>query len=146
MSHLEPRYSATRRESSTGNPSGETEVHAMSEAARPLEDETALARRRLLDIHARCLADRYALFPRGAKQILAEGQGPAIVVFDNRGIGFPQQLDQIEHVVRLNCMRIAAVVVDSAGGAAPTAPAVRGYLTLPIDEFFARASEFQGCL
>lgn len=111
----------------------------------PAVDGAQRARDKLLDIGERCAADRHALFPPHAREILAGGRAPALVVFGLRGVGCPQQLDAIEHVVRLNPgMRIAALVDDADGSAIKDG--FRGYPVLPVSEFFARAGEFAGCL
>jgi FkbM family methyltransferase len=110
-------------------------------------DVTANARALLLKIHARCERDRYAAFPRWSKDILENGAAPSIVVFGTRGLGFTQQLDHIEGVIRLNAgMRISAVVADDAGSSSIGVPKVREYPTLSVEQFFEQAREYAGCI
>ena len=116
-------------------------------AADSRPDETANARAQLLKIYAQCCKDRYASFPRLAKDMLANGFAPPIVVFGTRGLGFAQQLDQIESIVRLNPgMRISAVVHEDSEPPSVHIDPIRDYPTLSATQFFSRAQEFAGCV
>ncbi len=110
----------------------------------PSNAETLRARERLIDIVGRCRQDRYAHFPRHARDALGGKGGLGLVVFGTRGMGFPQQLDLIEAVVARNPgLRIAAIVSDDD---APVPARVRSYPTLAERDFFSRDGEFAGCL
>ena len=109
-------------------------------------DEVSKSRAKLIEIRDRCAADRFAYFPRASRELLCAGGRLRIVLFGTRGLGFLQQLDQIERVIALNPgIELAAVVDDEAEGGRPVTP-IRSYRTLSVPGFFDAAGEFAGCL
>lgn len=117
----------------------------MSDSFMP-DADSLRARERLLEIVNRCRADRFAQFPKIARESLGTESRPALIVYGTRGMGFPQQLDAIEAVVARNPgLRIAAIVRDDEVETATPAP-VRGHRTLSETQFFARSDEFAGSL
>lgn len=109
-------------------------------------DEVSKSRAKLIEIRDRCAVDRYAFFPRASRELLSSGRQLRIVLFGTRGLGFQQQLDQIERVIALNPgIELAAIVDDETeGGKSPAK--IRTYRTLSVEGFFEAAREFAGCL
>lgn len=109
-------------------------------------DATQRTRDKLLEIQVRCLQDRYAYFPRHAREFLDNGSELRVVVFSTRGLGFPQQLDQIEAAAALRGGRVVAVVTDVGETDNLQYLEQRDYKAIPCDAFFEHASEYSGCL
>ncbi len=109
-------------------------------------DATQRTRDNLLQIQARCLEDRHAYFPKHAREFLDNGSELRIVVFSTRGLGFPQQLDQIEAAVALRGGRVVAVVTDVGESDNLQYLEQRDYKAVACDAFFEHASEYAGCM
>lgn len=109
-------------------------------------DATQRTRDNLLQIQSRCLQDRHAYFPKHAREFLDNGNELRIVVFSTRGLGFPQQLDQIEAAAALRGGHVVAVVTDVGETDNLQYLEQRAYTSVPCDVFFEQASEYAGCL
>lgn len=119
----------------------------MEQTSTPLSDEsTRLARDKLIDIHRRCLENRYAFFPAQAAQLLSEPQELRVVVFSSRGLGFAQQLDEIDAVLALKGGRVEAVIHDTDDHDNRNNPRLSSYRQITSDEFFANTAVFAGCI
>lgn len=113
----------------------------------PLSDEsTRLARDKLIDLHRRCQENRHAFFPANTAQLINGPQELRIVVFSSRGLGFAQQLDEIDAVLKLKGGRVEAVVHDTSDHDNRHNPRLAGYRQVTSDEFFADTAAFAGCL
>ncbi|CAN5495153.1 hypothetical protein BH09PSE5_BH09PSE5_48400 [soil metagenome] len=69
-----------------------------------------------------------------------------IVVFSTRGLGFPQQLDQIEAAAAIRGGRVVAVVTDVGETDNLRYLAQRKLTAISSDAFFANAAQYAGCL
>jgi FkbM family methyltransferase len=119
----------------------------MAHVNDPLSDEsTRQARDKLIDIHRRCQENRYAFFPANAAQLVNGPQELRVVVFSSRGLGFAQQLDEIDAVLALKGGRVEAVVHDTDDHDNRNNPRLSRYRQITSDEFFAHAAAFAGCL
>ncbi|ADQ85873.1 FkbM family methyltransferase [Methylovorus sp. MP688] len=117
----------------------------MSALPKP-DNATQLARDNLLKIHARCQEDRHAYFPETAGELINNTAELRVIVFSTRGLGFCQQLDQIEAAVRLKGGRIEALVHDVDDKDNLQNPHIAGYTQLTADTFFANPEVYKGCL
>ena len=117
----------------------------MSALPKP-DNATQLARDNLLKIYARCQQDRHAYFPETAAELINNNPELRVIVFSTRGLGFCQQLDQIEAAVRLKGGRIEALVHDVDDKDNLQNPYIAGYKQVTADAFFANPQAYQGCL
>lgn len=107
---------------------------------------TQQARENLLNIYARCLENRHAYFPQAIAESIAATNNLRVVVFSTRGLGFCQQLDQIEAAVKLKGGRIEALVHDTEHCDNLGNPRLASYPQLTSEAFFANTAAYAGCL
>ena len=110
------------------------------------DESTHVARNKLLDIYQQCQKNRYAFFPSNIIDIIHGSQPLRVVVFSTRGLGFCQQLDQIEVAVRSKGGCIEALVHDTGDIENLNNPRLAEYRQITTDDFFSNTSEFLGCL
>lgn len=118
----------------------------MSDYQMMQEESTHMARKKLLDIYQQCQKNRYAFFPSNITDIIHGSQPLRVVVFSTRGLGFCQQLDQIEVAVRSKGGYIEALVHDTGDIENLNNPRLAEYRQITKDDFFSNTSEFLGCL
>jgi FkbM family methyltransferase len=112
-----------------------------------LSDEaTRIARDKLIDIHRRCQENRHAFFPENVAELIDGKQELRIVVFSTRGLGFCQQLDEIEAVLKLKGGRVEALVHDKDDHENRNNPRLSGYKQITTEDFFANVAAYAGCL
>ncbi len=110
------------------------------------QDTTQRTRDNLLSIRARCVEDRHAFFPRHAHELITSSHAPRVVVFSTRGLGFPQQLAQIEAALALRGGELVAIVTDVNETDNVAYLQQLGYQVVARDDFFAGAAAYAGCL
>lgn len=107
---------------------------------------TQKTREKLIEVVKRCQQNRHAFFPPNVADLINVGQPLRVVVFSTRGLGFCQQLDQIEAAVQLKGGRVEALVHDTGDAENLNNPRLASYRQITTEQFFAGTTAFSGCL
>lgn len=110
------------------------------------DQATINSREKLINIYQNCQKNRYAYFPSGINDLISNGTPLRVIVFSTRGLGFCQQLDQIEAAVKISGGTIEALVHDTGDTENINNIRLSGYLQITTDYFFKNTSKFNGCL